>query len=181
MNDDVQVIERAKGGDQKAFTTIYEKYRRLLRLVIWDIVKNDDVADDLLSITFTKAFQNIHTYINYISFEMWLKKIASNTAIDYIRRMKEEINNQYVDSDDCFLELESQESNPETSMVKNEELGRLSDVLTLLRSDYRELITLRYLDELSYREIAELLDKPEGTIKSDLHKAKKRLAELYKN
>lgn len=178
MDNDVTIIEQAKGGDQKAFTYLYNKYYKLIRLVIWEIVRNDDVADDLASVTFTKAFDKIDTYIKHISFEMWLKKIASNTAIDYIRRIKDETTNHYVDSDDSFIELESSETDPESKMLKKEALKKLSEALLLIRSSYRDILEMRYLEDLSYREIADRLSVPEGTVKSDLHKAKRKLREF---
>lgn len=180
-NDSVLIdhIERAKEGDQRSFTYLYERYYRLVRFIIYNIVKNHDVTADLVSITFTKAFQKISTYVDYISFEMWLKKIASNSAIDYIRHIKTEEETCYVDDSDNNVQLESSEFDPESSLVGLEEKEILLEKLTKLRSNYRNLLEMRYLKDMSYKDIAEAYGKPMGTVKSDLYKAKRRLKSFY--
>lgn len=178
MEDLELIIQEAKEGKQKAFTTLYDKYYRLIRYVIRDIVKNDDVADDLLSVTFTKAFQKIDSFVDNISFEMWLKMIARNTAIDYIRRTKKEQLHHYIDSDLSYVQLEHYDLDPEQEIVKKECISELETATTLLRSKYRSLLDLRYTHDMSYKDIAKTLQIPEGTVKSDLNKAKKKLKQL---
>lgn len=181
MKELAQIILDAKAGKQDAFTNLYNRYHKLIRYVVWNIVKNDDVADDLTLVTFTKAFQKIDTFVNNISFEMWLKTIAFNTSIDYIRRVKEENLNRYIDNENEFIQIESNTLNPEERIIKSEDLIALGDAMLLLRSRYRKLIELRYHQDLSYKEIAAELGIPEGTVKSDLNKAKKKLKEFFKN
>ena len=82
------LIKQAKEGKQIAFTKLYEKYKQTIYITIYRIVNNRDVADDLTSITFVKAFSKISSYVNNISFEMWLKTIAINSSIDYIPILK---------------------------------------------------------------------------------------------
>ena len=94
--DEDLLIQQAKLGKQDAFTELYDRHHKLIRYIIYDIVKNEDVADDLLSVTFTKAFSRLESYVNPISFEMWLKTIAINTAIDYIRSSKNEKQNPFI-------------------------------------------------------------------------------------
>ena len=103
--DEDLLIQQAKLGKQDAFTELYDRHHKLIRYIIYDIVKNEDVADDLLSVTFTKAFSRLESYVNPISFEMWLKTIAINSSIDYIRRMKKEKANYWIDDDANSLQL----------------------------------------------------------------------------
>lgn len=84
----LDLIKQAKEGKQHAFTQLYNRYHRIIYNTIYNIVHNKDVTDDLVSVTFTKAFFKIASYVNHISFEMWLKTIAINSSIDYIRRTK---------------------------------------------------------------------------------------------
>lgn len=183
MNDpkleEIKLIEDAKLGNQAAFTKLYNKYNRLIKSVIYNIVRNEDVADDLLSVTFTKVFKKITMYVNHISFEMWLKTIAINTAIDYIRQYKDEKQNHYLDSDDNFIQVESGTNNPEVELIHKENLNKLETCKGLLRGKWKYLLDLRYNKEKSYKEIAEILGAPEGTVKSDLFKAKQKLRGLF--
>lgn len=179
--DEDLLIEQAKLGKQDAFTELYNRHYKLIRYIIYDIVKNDDVADDLLSITFTKAFARINSYVNPISFEMWLKTIAVNSSIDYIRSTKNEKQNHYIDSEDNYVQLDSNDLTPEEAMMKEETAEQLKVALRKLRYKYRNIIELRYFKGLSYEELAEELSVPIGTVKSDLNKAKKKLREFFNN
>lgn len=179
--DENLLIEQAKLGKQDAFTELYNRNHKLIRYLIYDIVKNDDVADDLLSITFTKAFARIDSYINPISFRMWLKTIAVNSAIDYIRSTKNEKQNHYLDSEDNYIQLDNNDLSPEEEIIKRELVEQLKVALRKLRFKYRNILELRYFKGLSYEELAEELGVPVGTIKSDLNKAKKKLREFFNN
>ena len=150
--DEDLLIQQAKLGKQDAFTELYDRHHKLIRYIIYDIVKNEDVADDLLSVTFTKAFSRLESYVNPISFEMWLKTIA--------------------DSNDL---------SPEEVIMKQETVEQLKVALHKLRSKYRNILELRYFKGLSYEELATELGVPIGTVKSDLNKAKKRLREFFDN
>ncbi len=179
MKDENALIEQAKQGDEKAFTTLYNQHYKLIRYIIFDLVKNDDVADDLASVTFTKAFKKLDTYVNPISFEAWLKTIAVNTVIDYVRSTKEKQKDQSIDSSENYIQLESAESDPESNFIKLESADNLRIALTRLRSKYRNLLELRYFKGLSYEELSAELGIPIGTVKSDLNKAKHRLKYFY--
>lgn len=176
--EELQLIEQAKEGKQSAFTKLYEKYYHLIRVVIFNIVKNDDVTDDLLTVTFTKAFKKLESWVNHISFEMWLKTIAINTSIDYIRKMRKEMLNSYVDDEECSIQLESTTDSPEHEMIVQEDYTKCLEGISRLRYRYRQLLTLRFFENLSYKEIAEKLAMPESSVKSDLYKAKQKLREI---
>lgn len=175
----IEYIEKAKQGDQRSFTYLFNRYYNLVKYVVYGIVKNESIAEEIVSTTFTKAFQRISTYVNYISFEMWLKKIASNSAIDYIRHVKNDEDLYYVDDELNYIQLESQEFDPESTMVGSEDREILLDKLARLRSTYRNALEMRYLRGMSYKDISETLGRPIGTIKSDLFKAKQKLKRFY--
>lgn len=178
MEDEKALLTEAKGDNpvkrEIAFTKLYNKYHNSVRYVIWNIVKNNDVTDDLLSVTFTKAFMKLDTYVNYMSFNMWLKKIASNTAIDFIRRTKQSSDDLYMDSDDSYFQLGATEPSPEQNMIQQQSIERTKEGLKKIRTKYRKIIEMR-IAEKSYREISDTLNIPMGTVKSEFHKAKKAL------
>ena len=176
MKDDKNLIDQAKQGVEGAFSELFSLYYNSVKYTIYNMVRNKDITDDLLSVTFTKAFKKISTYANPISFEMWLKTIAINTAIDYIRKMKNEKQNNYIDDDSSdVIELRGTAPSAEEILTKKEEYKQLMEAMAMLRSNYRRILQLRYLDDLSYKTIATTLNLPEVTVKSQLYKAKQKL------
>ena len=176
-----ELIKQAKEGKQSAFTRLYNRFSKIIYNTIYYIVNNKDVADDLLSVTFTKAFKKISTYTNPISFEMWLKTIAINTAIDYIRKMKNEKQNNYIDdTENNTTELQEYVPSTEDVLIQKEEHKALMEAMATLRSNYKEILKLRFIDELSYRDIATKLGLSEITVKSQLFKAKQKLRSKIK-
>ena len=177
--EELNIIDQAKHGDEKAFNQLYNRYCKLIRYIIFDIVKDDIITQDLVSVTFTKAFSKLDFYRNPISFEAWLKTIAVNTTIDYLRHTMDEDKNYSIDDEDNTLQLTEVSLDPESDMIKTEDIEQLKVALSRLRSKYRNLLELRYYQGLSYKELSAKLDIPVGTIKSDLSKAKRKLKELF--
>lgn len=170
----IDLIEQAKKGSQKAFSELYYKYKSNIWYTILNVVKNTDVADDLTSIVFTKAYEKLSTYVNHISFEMWLKTIAVNASIDYIRRNKKEQLNNYVDEDESPIQLSDLEKSPEENLILKEKLDIVLQAIPTLKKKYRDLINAR-IDGLSYKEIAKELAMNELAVKGNLNKARQKL------
>lgn len=170
----IDLIEQAKKGSQKAFSELYYRYKSNIWYTILNVVKNTDVADDLTSIVFTKAYEKLSTYVNHISFEMWLKTIAVNASIDYIRRNKKEQLNNYVDEDESPIQLSDLEKSPEENLILKEKLDIVLQAIPTLKKKYRDLINAR-IDGLSYKEIAKELVMNELAVKGDLNKARQKL------
>ena len=173
------LIKQAKEGKQSAFTKLYNRFNRVIYNTIYYIVNNKDAADDLLSVTFTKAFSKLDSYVNNISFEMWLKTIAINSSIDYIRHTKKERANYWIDDDANSLQLnDSAGYSPEEDYIFAEKSVNLENALSRLRWKYRNIIELRSIQNLSYKQIAEQLGLSESQVKSRLNKAREKLKEL---
>lgn len=170
----IDLIEQAKKGSQKAFSELYYRYKSNIWYTILNVVKNTDVADDLTSIVFTKAYEKLSTYVNHISFEMWLKTIAVNASIDYIRRNKKEQLNNYVDEDESPIQLSDLEKSPEENLILKEKLDIVLQAIPTLKKKYRDLINAR-IGGLSYKEIAKELAMNELAVKGDLNKARQKL------
>ena len=170
----IDLIEQAKKGSQKAFSELYYRYKSNIWYTILNVVKNTDVADDLTSIVFTKAYEKLSTYVNHISFEMWLKTIAVNASIDYIRRNKKEQLNNYVDEDESPIQLSDLAKSPEENLILKEKLDIVLQAIPTLKKKYRDLINAR-IDGMSYKEIANKLAMNELAVKGDLNKARQKL------
>ena len=174
MNDIQQLVQQAKDGKQIAFTKLYEKYNRSIWFTIMNIVRNTDVTDDLLSVVFTKAFLKIDSYVDPISFDMWLKTIAVNTSIDYLRKYKDESLNYYLDDDENCFDLPDTNT-PENETIAKQEVEIIQDIMSRMRYKDREILRLKLFENKSYLEIASALKITESSVKSLLHKAKTKL------
>ena len=181
MKEEIKLlVEQARQGSEKAFNELYYTYKETIWWTAFKIVKNIDVADDIMSMVFTKAFTKLDTYTQHISFEMWLKTITLNTAIDYIRRNKKEQLNSYIDDEDNTIQLQELDRSPEENYINQQNVEIVKDCMSRLRKRHRDLIQMK-LDGLTYQQIAEKLAMPEATVKGSLNKARQRLKELFNN
>lgn len=181
MKEDIKLlVEQARQGSEKAFNQLYYTFKKTIWWTAYKIVHNIDVADDIVSIVFTKAFTKLDTYTQHISFEMWLKTITLNTAIDYIRRNKKEQLNSYIDDEDNTIQLQELDRSPEENYINQQDVEIVKDCMSRLRRRHRDLIQMK-LDGLTYQQIAEKLAMPEATVKGSLNKARQRLKELFNN
>lgn len=181
-----KLISKARESkDERAFGLIFRKYKDSLYLTIFHMVKNEDVAEDLLMEVFTKVFSNLGQYQPTHKFETWLSTVARNHTLDYLRKKKPnqfsldremEYGEGYV-----LLQVEDADPNPEITLLEKESKLSVISLVEQLKPRYKVLIKLRYFDELSYDEIAQKLELPLGTVKAQLFRAKELLQQIIKN
>ena len=172
------LIEQARDGSERAFSTLYNTYKKTVWYTAFKVVNNADTADDITSQVFTKVYLKLKSYTHHLSFEMWLKTITVNTAIDYIRRNKKEQLNNYIDEEDSTIQLNGLEHSPEDNLIFQQNINIVMDCIPRLKKKYRDLIYAR-LDGKSYQQISEELAIPEATVKTCLNKARQRLREMF--
>lgn len=172
------LVEQARNGSERAFSTLYNTYKKTVWYTAFKVVNNADVADDITSQVFTKVYLKLKSYTHHLSFEMWLKTITVNTAIDYIRRNKKEQLNNYIDEEDSTIQLSGLEHSPEDNLIFQQNINIVMDCIPRLKKKYRDLIYAR-LDGKSYQQISEELAIPEATVKTCLNKARQRLREMF--
>ena len=168
------LVEQARDGYERAFSTLYNTYKKTVWYTAFKVVNNADAADDITSQVFTKVYLKLKSYTHHLSFEMWLKTITVNTAIDYIRRNKKEQLNNYVDEDENSIQLSTLERSPEEDLILKEKLDIVLQAIPTLKKKYRDLINAR-IDGMSYKEIANKLAMNELAVKGDLNKARQKL------
>lgn len=182
--DDYQWIRRAVNGDQKAYAVLLERYRQPIRQMVRRMVQNDEDVEDLTIEAFGKAFRKLGTYSPDFAFSTWLYRIAVNNCIDYIRKRRlffYSLDEPGIgtDSTEPFQEaIRCRSLNPEEQVVRRQRLQITRQLLGQLSEKYRLMIELRYFEELSYDEIANVLNIPLGTVKAQLFRAKELLFEL---
>jgi RNA polymerase sigma-70 factor (ECF subfamily) len=139
------------------------------------MVHNDEDAEDLLLETFAKAFKHLPRFKPVYAFGTWLCRIAINHALDFVRRRKGQAFSLDAYPEEQAFDLISEYPGPEESLFRRERLGQLLDSIDRLPPDYQAIARLRYLGEFSYREIAEQLTTPMGTVKARLNRSRKLL------
>ena len=178
--DDFKLVQSAIGGDEKAYSTLMNRYRNSVFHAMFKMVNNRDDADDLTIEAFGKAFRKLPTYAPNYAFSTWLFKIAINNCIDHIRKKRL----QTLSMDDTILpdsdrefshNIRDYEPDPEQSMIHDQKLAHVRHLVQKMSIKYRTMIELRYYEELSYEEIAQELNLPLGTVKAQLFRAKEIL------
>lgn len=175
-----QLIEDAKKGSQTAFTALLDIYWSEVYYFILKRTENESDTEDITIETFAKAFDKIDSYNNKFAFNTWLITIAKNVHIDLIRRRKssEFINNLGENEEFLFNNIPDDEDSLEDQLIFEQNLATLKHCIKQLKPHYQQIIQLRYFQERSYNEIAEIINEPLNNVKIKILRAKKLLTEL---
>ena len=154
------------------FEDIYKKYYSTLNKYLFSLTKSEDLAEELTQETFYKAVQKINTYKGKCKMSVWLCQIAKNLWYDQCRKNKKVIN-----IEENLFDVQAQES-IESQVISNEEKISLYKKMQKLDEKTREVIYLRITGELSFKEIATILDKTENWARITFYRGKSKLKEV---
>lgn len=172
-------IEKAKKGDQIAFTFLLDHYWNEVYGFMLKRTENETDAEDITIETFSKAFDKISTYNSEFQFNTWLIAIAKNVHIDLLRKKKSNLFVEITEEQDRQAQnIADTTPSAEDELITEQNLSRLLQFIKELKPHYQEVIHLRYFQELSYQEIATKIDEPISNVKIKLLRAKKLLAEI---
>lgn len=179
------LVQQIKKGDEIAFSTIMKKYRKSVYFLILKMVNNPNDAEDLTIEVFSKVFYNINMYSDTNAFSTWLFRIASNHVIDFIRKKKRRENTLNIDQPinkdtNYFFEPRSEDPGPEQLLITKQNKQKIKKLINILPKDLKEVIKLRVEEELTYKEIAEVIDQPINTVKARLYRGKNLLVGMIK-
>ena len=177
--EDIQLVARARFGDERAFRTLVDKYQRAVFSICLRMVRNRDEATDLAQVSFIKVFASLDRYNPAYAFSSWLFKITSNLCIDHLRkrRVPTFAMDEPVDGEkgEIQRQYESPDPNPEETFSRSEKMRKLEAAIARLPEHYRIMLVLRHQEDLSYEEIADTLSIPLGTVKARIHRAREML------
>ncbi|MBY5952152.1 sigma-70 family RNA polymerase sigma factor [Algoriphagus sp. NF] len=182
--EDFDLIDQAvEEKDQQAYAALMKRYKKAVYFMILKMIRDADDAEDLTMEAFAKAFKNLHRFKKDYTFSTWLFRIATNNAIDFIRKKKlKTMSLNTTMSDDSgnsvTIDVEDDDNNPQDEFIKSQRIEMVRIFVDKLPAKYRKLVQLRYFDELSYEEIAQELEKPLGTVKAQLHRSRELLYEI---
>jgi RNA polymerase sigma-70 factor (ECF subfamily) len=176
MLEDQQLVAQVLAGDDEAFAGLVGRYERDAYNLAYRMLGNAEEAEDAAQEAFLRAYKHLSRYDPKRSFKTWLLSITSNHCIDRLRKRRL----TWLSLDEPLPPhpaLRSQETGPENSLVESERSAQVQALLGELAPDYRAAVVLRYWYDMSYVEIADLLDTTESAIKSRLYRARQILAE----
>ena len=183
---DYKIVKNAIAGDEKAYAELFKRYKDSVYFMILKMVNNRTDAEDLMFEAFEKAFSSLNYYSPQFAFSTWLFKIASNNTIDFIRKRK--TLTVSLDKDDINPEdrgyinsIPADIRTPDEEAIRSQRADFMREKVSMLKGRYRRLIELRYLDELSYEEIADELAIPLGTVKAQLFRARELLLNILQH
>lgn len=177
---DPQWMEKIKAKDQRTMSLLYNNFREIVYRTIYQLTKSTELSEDLTNDTFIKIYENIDKYRTDTSFQSWIKVMATNLTIDYMRKPSTKNTFNSID-DTTTTEVVTDFTDPESSIITIENIQVLKESLKRLTPGHAKVLDLRYFQKKSYAEIAAELNQPVGTIKGTLHKAKYKLKNLVSN
>jgi RNA polymerase sigma factor (sigma-70 family) len=181
LEKDRLVIVRARRGEQSAFAELLRRYRAPVFNLCLRMLKNRDDAEDMAQDVFIKVFSMLERYDDRYAFRSWVFKIAANQCIDFIRKHRVKL--LRLDEPVHYRGEEIERQLPDEALAPDEELHRrevgklLRELTDELPPHYRAIIVLRHQEQLSYEEIAAMLELPLGTVKARIHRARAMMKE----
>src|SRR5829696_5898351 len=180
---DHKLVAQVRRGDDRAFEALYERYHRRIHAYVHGMVKDHQRAEDVTQEVFVSALRRMRATERPIAFKPWVYEIAKNACIDQFRRSKraEEIS---FDADEGLApsdygRLVSPEPVPETALAAKQQLEQMVGAFGGLSEAHHQILVLRELEGLSYREIGEKMGLSRPAVESTLFRARRRLSEEY--
>jgi RNA polymerase sigma-70 factor (ECF subfamily) len=164
---DHALVERCRRGDRQALEALVAEYQKPLYNAAFRILGNPDDAADATQATFLKAFENLDGYDPQYKFFSWIYRIAINESINQFKRIRKQ---EPLDEGEA-----ADDPGPDDALAAGDLSREIQDGLMALNQDHRTVIVLRHFSEFSYRQISEILQVPEKTVKSRLYSARQQM------
>ncbi len=174
-----EIIERVLGGDANAFEELVLRYEKTVYSLAVRMVSDREDAADMTQEAFIKAYNSLSSFRGDSRFSVWLYRITTNVCLDFLRSKsrRPQLSLTVVDDadEDVQLDIPDPAADPEDQLMKRLGMQSLSEGLKLLPDKQRQILVMRELGGMSYAEIGAALSLEEGTVKSRIFRARKRL------
>lgn len=177
------LVKKAKNGNMEAFEQLVSHNEKIVYNVIYRIINNSEDTYDLAQDTFIKAYTRIHQFNEESKFSTWLYRIATNTALDELRRRKGKETfsiNQAMQGEESEIipQHRDENENVEEKIIEQEKGEMIEIALKELSEEHRVILILRDMQSLSYDEISKVLDITLGTVKSRISRARREMKNI---
>ncbi len=173
-----EIIQKAKQGNQIAFSTLLDRFWNEVYAFQLLRTKNENDAEDITIRTFSNAFDKIQSYDEAYEFKTWLITISKNLHVDLIRKRKRSPIDGMGAQEDEVKKVLDETPTAEDRLITEQNLANLLQDIKKLKPHYQKVLNLRYFNEMTYADIAKELNEPVNNIKVKLLRAKKLLAEI---
>lgn len=174
-----KIIEKVLGGDANAFEELVLKYEKTVYNLALRMVGDRDDASDMTQEAFIKAYGSLSSFRGDSKFSVWIYRIATNVCLDFLRSKsrKQQVSLTVSDDDDedAQLDIPDPKADPEQQLIKKISMQSVEEGLKTLPDKQRQILVMRELGGMSYAEIGKALSLEEGTVKSRIFRARKRL------
>lgn len=178
MNEQEQTwVFQARQGDRAAFSRLVEAYQRPVFNLTYRMLGDVEEAEDAAQEAFLRAYSRLNQYDPEMKFSTWLFSIANHYCIDRLRKRR--MTQISIDDNPVLQNLEGSDPRPEHHSLQQEARIEVQGMLERLAPEYRTPLVLRYWEDLSYEEIAAVMNVTVATVKSRLFRARQQLATLY--
>jgi RNA polymerase sigma-70 factor (ECF subfamily) len=180
--EDLKLIRRCKRGEEAAFAELLTRYRSAIYGLCYRMTRSAEDARDLGQEVFIKVFSLLDRYDESFPFSSWIFRIATNHCIDHLRRNRLRFlsldGQTGPDGEPMEMPIPDKGPRPDDVIERSEAMARLEEVVAELPPHYKAIILLRHDQELSYEEIATVLDLPLGTVKARIHRARAMVQQM---
>jgi len=179
MCEEQKVITAVLNGDVDRYEFLVNRYQGQIINYVYRMVGNFEDASEIAGDAFIKAFTALKTYNNAYKFSTWLYRIASNTAIDFLRKKRLQTVSMEGNSDEDYVpQYKSEDLTPLEEMEKERVKNLISDAVLKLPPEYREVIVLYHINGVPYEEISTITALPLGTVKNRIFRARQMLKKI---
>lgn len=177
--DDNVLIDRFLAGDERAFNTLAEKYKRKIYLTAYRLLGNHEDARDITQEVIIKMYNELKNFRRESSIYTWIYRITTNLSLNELKKRKIRNFFDYDEVEEWLFKDETQ--SPELSYRENELSNKIQEAISKLPDKQKTVFTLRYYDGLSYEEISEILGTSIGALKANYFHAINKLQKELKN
>lgn len=182
-NEDL--MERFQDGCEHSFNLLVKRFKDRLHNFLYRYTHNHQDCEDLVQETFLRVYSSRHSYERIAKFSTWMYTIALNLARSLYKKKQRKtlvtIHKDENDPDDYKMELEDDAILPDDLLHQKMCMNQLEKALPELNEDFREVVLLRDIQQLSYEEVSEITELPMGTVKSRINRGRAQLQDLLKN
>jgi RNA polymerase sigma-70 factor (ECF subfamily) len=182
INIEKELIEKIKDGNTELFSKIIDKYQKKVLVMVRRYIHDKDDVDDALQEIFIKIFKNIDSFKFNSNFSTWIYRIVINHCLELKRKLSSKKNlNLAIDYEEDINELKSEFKTPEQNIEDEEMVKQIKEIInTKLSKKQKSVFIMKYLDNLSIKEIGYILKMKEGTVKTHLSRSYEKIREEFK-